>query len=325
MSQSKIPLIILGGSDRKAAQLPPEASGHHALAGYKGMDIRLDGEPLIRRILERLAAFPLFEPIWIAGPRRVYEPAGLGVRIIDTDASIGQNLRVAIDTFQAEHPAGPAAFLSCDVLPDPDELRAALEDYERSSEAVIWCPVIRVPADRARLHSFSWKPRYGTSVEPGGEQLQVLPGHLVIGDPRALDLQLGYRMLEIAYRTRNRDIAARRRGLAWGLLTSLLGTDLRRLLRLRAPSRTWTVLGNGFGIARALRRRTMSLRQLESRMAAVAVLPEHRAANGGRPVCFPLLDALSLAEDVDTEEEARDLRELFHPAQEKPAGDGFMA
>ena len=41
--QQRLPLIVLGGSDRKPAQMPDEGSSQHPLTGYKGLDIRIDG------------------------------------------------------------------------------------------------------------------------------------------------------------------------------------------------------------------------------------------------------------------------------------------
>ena len=47
-----LPLIVLGGSDRRAGALPEAAAGKHALTGYKGVDVRLGGRPLVEIVAE---------------------------------------------------------------------------------------------------------------------------------------------------------------------------------------------------------------------------------------------------------------------------------
>jgi hypothetical protein len=64
-----IPLIILGGSDRKPAALPPQGRDLHPLSGCKGIDVRLAGRCLIEHLADRLRRSGAFEPIWVAGPR----------------------------------------------------------------------------------------------------------------------------------------------------------------------------------------------------------------------------------------------------------------
>ena len=49
-----IPLIVLGGSDRRPTTLPPQGSGFHPLSGCKGLDVRLGGRCLIEHLVDRL-------------------------------------------------------------------------------------------------------------------------------------------------------------------------------------------------------------------------------------------------------------------------------
>ena len=67
-----IPLIVLGGSDRRAGHLPAGADDEHALAGFKGLTLEVDGRPLVIEVIERMAT--VFSPIWLVGPQALYEP-----------------------------------------------------------------------------------------------------------------------------------------------------------------------------------------------------------------------------------------------------------
>ena len=67
-----LPLVILGGSDRKPSDLPPEGRGKHALSGCKAVDIHIDGRRLIEIVVERFKAAGAFHPIYIAGPAYAY-------------------------------------------------------------------------------------------------------------------------------------------------------------------------------------------------------------------------------------------------------------
>jgi hypothetical protein len=73
-----LPLVILGGSDRRAAALPEAAAGKHPLTGYKGVDVRLGGRPLVEVVAERFLASGAFEPVYVAGPEAVYRACAAG-------------------------------------------------------------------------------------------------------------------------------------------------------------------------------------------------------------------------------------------------------
>ena len=67
-----VPAIVLGGSDQRATALPDAGRDKHPLTGYKGAAIRVGGRPLIAVLLDRMRACGRFDPIWVAGPERVY-------------------------------------------------------------------------------------------------------------------------------------------------------------------------------------------------------------------------------------------------------------
>lgn len=307
MPSTGIPTIILGGSDRRAVELPPAGVGKHALAGYKGLDIHVGGKPLIEVLIRRLRSCPELDPIMVAGPAQVYGGMDPSVVTIDTDSTFGQNIRAAIDVFMKQNEGGMVAFTACDILPDPAELRAQLDDLRGQGECDLWFPLIREPADPAKLGASAWKPDYRIVPEPGAPAVNVLPGHLMIADPRALRLGLIYKLMEIAYRTRNRPISVRRTSMATRVLLSLLYHDLLHILRLRVPNLTYTVLVHGLEAARKLKAGNLLRGELETAVGKIVVKSRHRRRFPERGVRLPILDGLSLAKDIDTVEEAEEV------------------
>jgi hypothetical protein len=297
-----IPVTILAGSDGKPGALPESGAGLHPLATYKGFAVRIDGRPLIELLVERLAGIPGFGPLAVAGPARVFAPLALGARLVDTDGSVAANLRAAIEAHQ-ESGAGPLAILACDVLPTSAELADLRARYDDAPPCALWFPFVRVPADERALGAFAWKPVYRV-VPAGGEAVRILPGHLGIFEPASLRLPLLYRLLDGTYRTRNRSVAYRRAVLLRTVLLSLLAQDARLLSVLRLPSRSVTVVSSGLRLAREVRRGAIGLEELE-RLIGRIFLRAHVPPEGG--IRLPLVDHLSLAEDIDTEEEAREL------------------
>ncbi|MFQ5653152.1 MAG: hypothetical protein ACE5GW_00295 [Planctomycetota bacterium] len=300
-----LPVIVLGGSDRRPVHLPDSGAGQHPLCGYKGADVRLGGRTLISVLLERLLASGAFNPVLLAGPAEVYRKAGTRVPVIDTDGSFGRNVQVALETVRDQHPGEPVAITTCDILPDPAELEVALADYHRAPRPVLWYPLIRIPEDRESLGVFGWKPAYQVVPEAGEEAVRVLPGHMVVVEPGALRRRFLYRLLEVAYRTRNRPIAYRRPRMVGRLATGLILQDLLNLVWLRPPSLTWTVLRWGLDAARKLKGGCLTRSELEEALARIFVRRSHRRKNPDCTVRVALLDGLSLAEDIDTLEEAK--------------------
>jgi hypothetical protein len=299
-----VPVTILGGSDRKAGTLPASGGGLHPLATYKGVAVRIDGRPLVAWLVERLQAVDGFGPVTIAGPARIYAPLGLAARIVDTDGSVATNLRAALEAHAAKDgTAGPLAVLACDVLPRVAELGELRARYEAEAPCALWFPFVRVPQDPSALGAFAWKPEYDVGL-PSGERIRILPGHLGILEPARLRLPLLYRLLDAAYRTRNRSVAYRRAVMLRTVLLSLVGRDLLRLARLKAPNRTLTILRSGLRLAHELRAGRLRLAELEALVGRI-FLRERPTGAPERGIRYPLVDMVSLAEDIDTEEEAR--------------------
>jgi len=296
-----VPVTILGGSDRKPGSMPENGGSLHPLATYKSVAVQVDGRPLVALLAERLRASGAFGPVTIAGPARIHADLRLPVRIVDTDGSVAENLRAAIGVHPADE---PMAVLACDVLPSPEELASLRARYEEDRPCALWLPFVRVPPDRRSLGAFAWKPEY-VVVPDSGEDVAILPGHLGIFVPSALRLRLLYRLLDSAYRSRNHSVAYRRAVMLRMVLASLLLQDLKLLTSLRAPSRTLTVLQSGLRLARELdtgRIRLAELEQLTGRILLRQHGPRGATTAG---VHYPIVDMVSLAEDIDTEEEAR--------------------
>jgi hypothetical protein len=111
-------------------------------------------------------------------------------------------------------------------------------------------------------------------------------------------------VLRLIYGTRNRSIAYRRRVMLPSIIVELLYQDLRHILGLRLPNLTWSVLHSGLATVRALKAGTITRAQLEDAIRTIFVTARHRARYPERRVAMPLLEGLSLALDIDTEEEA---------------------
>ncbi len=94
--------------------------------------------------------------------------------------------------------------------------------------------------------------------------------------------------------------------MVWALL-GLLATDIRRLARLRGPTRTVTTVLSGLRLARKLRAGRLHVEELEHIIARILLRDRLRDAPLEECVSFSIVSILSLAEDVDTEEEARAL------------------
>ncbi|MCB1036157.1 MAG: nucleotidyltransferase family protein [Acidobacteria bacterium] len=307
MPSLTLPLVILGGRDRRGSELPEEGHDKHPIHGYKAVDLRIGGRPLISLLLERLRACGCFDPILLAGPERVYRPVCPDLPMVDTDGSFGQNIRAAFEALEGISHVGHVAFTTCDVLPEPKELRALLADFETHRDLDFWMPQIRVPRGPEALGESGWKPRYRLVPEGETEAVDSLPGHLIVVDPKAVRSNLLFRLFDLSYQTRNRPVAYRRAVIARHVMLNLVLADLRLLARLELPTATWDIVLNGLAIARGLRAGTMTAEELAHRVRKVYIRRSHRRRHPERKGRMPVLAGLSLAKDVDTEEEAREL------------------
>jgi hypothetical protein len=299
-----VPIVVLAGSDRTAGALPPEGRDKHALTGYKGVDVRIGGRPLAAALIDRLRGSGAFGPVYYAGPAATWSRLGTASVLVDTNGSFGTNVHAGLTAARAAHPGSPVAITTCDILPEVETLRAGMEAFHRDRPCDIWFPLIRVPAGRAGLGASSWKPTY--RLRQGGEPVEILPGHLVVFDPEVIRLDFVCSLLDLGYRTRNQTIDARAFIIIRGLLREFLGQERRRVGSRRLPTFTWDVMGAGIPAALGLRRGDMEIERLENAVRCIFVSALHRRRHPRRRVLFPVIDGLSLALDIDTEEEARE-------------------
>lgn len=318
----KLPLLILGGRDRRGTVLPEEGRDKQPLKGYKGADLLIGGRPLVEVAIERWHATGAFDPIYIAGPARVYDPLGLDAVVVDTDGELGDNLRAGNERIEADHGECQLAVTTCDILPDPGELAAAVEDLRRHQPLDFWMPLCPVP-DPAALGASAWKPKYWVrSPEPPfTEAVPILPGHLMIGTPAILRLRFLYQLFDQLYRTRNRPIAYRRMVMTRSLLGSLIKEDLKHLLSLRLPYITFGVVYNVLMLVSKIAAGAVSTKDFEDHLRKAFLRRQHRRDHPDRRGRVVIMPCLSLAKDIDTVEEAREVAaSLGAPVGKNPAG-----
>lgn len=315
-------MIVLAGSDAKPAQLPESGADKHPVSGPKGMSIQLGGMPLIDHLLLRLGQAEVFDPIFIAGPASAYGESRQGVVVIDTDGSFGENIEASVAFVRAQCPGTPLAVTTCDILPDPEEMRTMLADYGAHTHLDFWFPMILAPASRKRLGASAWKPQYRIAPSPGAPPKAILPGHLVIVDPESIRLGFINRSFELAYRSRNRPLLYRSFFIVSRLLLYLLGKDLRQILNLRVPAVTLAVIFQAVIMVHKLRRGTMTPDELARRFRMIFVRSRHRRRYPERYGRLPLIDAISFAKDMDTQEEAEErAAEFLLEVDRNPGGD----
>ena len=303
MTSKSVPLIVLGGSDRHPAYMPPGGHSKHPLAGIKGVDVKIGDRPLIEVVIERIRQADAFDPIYVAGPGHAYRSLGDGISI-DTDGGFGRNIQVGVETARRLHGDGPLAITTCDIIPDPGEMRAVVEDFWGHSPLDFFFPIVAAPRNPERLGASEWKPRYHVKPEGLSAPVPVLPGHLAIFDSAALRWKFMYRLMDLAYRTRNRPILYRNTYMARRLLWIMLVQDFIHLLNLRLPTFTWDTLLSGTWAARRLKEKVIQQSELELAIRRMFIKRRHRRKYPERRVRMPVIDAMSLARDIDTQEEA---------------------
>jgi hypothetical protein len=301
-----VPLLVLAGSDREPATLP-EGAEVQPLVGTKSLDIVLQGRPLIDHVLERMTATGAFAPVYVAGPRAKFGDTRGDATVIDTDSTLASNIQTALEHVQAAHPGSTIAIATCDILPHPDELAEVIADWRAAGDRPFWFASIRVPP-HGRLGASSWKPRYRCAETVGGEPIALLPSHVVFVRPHDLRLPLLYRCFHVAYRGRNRSVAYRLSVMVGYVVGGLLAQDLRRLLRFERPDVTVTCLANGITLGRRLAAGTATVPEVEGWLTAIYVRRAWRDAHPGMTGRLAILDGLSLAKDIDTREEAEEIR-----------------
>lgn len=307
MPTPQLPLIILAGFDPRPAVLPASGADKHPLVGSKGIDIRIGDRALIDLLIERLRASGAFDPIYIGGPREAYGDEREDAQVIDTQGSFGHNIAVTIGEVSRRHPGSPIALTTCDILPEVEDLRVAMADYARRAPVDFWFPMIQAPMDPSDLGASAWKPQYHVVPAPGVDPVSVLPGHLIVVQPDACRIPLVLRAFNLAYRTRNRGVVHRLVVMVGGVVLSMATADLRNLFAGRVPTLTVSILWHAVALARRLRGSSATPEELAHHVRRIFVRRRHRRRHPGQRGAFVVLDTVSLAKDIDTEEEAAEM------------------
>ncbi len=317
------PLVLLAGSDPRPPRLTEAGRGYRALAGYKAAELQVEGRPLARCILDRLLASKRFSDLYVAGPARLYAGLAEGAaRLVDCDDRLEANVRTAFEAVREDHPHGPIAFLASDVLPGDETVRTVMDRYADAAPCDVFFPLAEAPEDADALGPSNWKPRYRIRPDEDSAPSTILPGHLVIVDPDALRIGLVYRLIALSYRTRNRPIGGRGLAMLRGVLMTVLREDLRQLFTLGLPDLTAAVLADGAAVVMGLRSGNMTRERLERAVRRVVVSYGHRRRYPRRMVQVPILPGiLSLAQDLDTEEEARAVGAEWSPRPRAERGE----
>ncbi len=307
-SVSTIPLVVLGGSDAEPAALP-EGADKHPIRGHKGIEVQVEGRPLIDHVLDRMLGSGHLGPAYVAGPQSAYGERRGEAEVIDTDANLGENLRVMLEALATRHPGESIAITTCDIIPEPEDLDEVLADYHAHTPVDFWYPL--VIAKDEELGESAWKPRYRLRPSPEAPARTVLPGHLIIVDPEVFRTEFVYRAFDLLYRSRNRPVGYRLVFMLTHLLGWFVAQDVRSLLHLRPPVMTGPVTWQGVRLALRLRRGEMTADELADRVRAMLVRWRHRKGNPDRQGRIPMVHAVSLAKDIDTIEEAEEQRRRF--------------
>jgi hypothetical protein len=304
--EQTIPLIILGGG-AKEAEVVEGGPDSPRLKGLKGATVRLGGRLLIDIVIERFRSCGFFDPIFIAGPVAAYGESREGAEVIDTDADFGGNIRAGYEAVKPRLDGSPLAFTTCDVIPEPADLELLVRDYREHAPLDFWYPAARVPEDESLLGASAGKRRYRMRLDREGEMVAILPGHIVVVDPRCARADLLYSAFEFAYRSRTRPVFYRFLYITSRTLLRLLRYDLQGLLRLRLPLMTMGVLWNAMWLSHLLGTGTGTQSEVAGRLRRLFTTRSHRRRYPDRKGRVPILDVLSLAKDIDTQREAEEI------------------
>ncbi|NIO10259.1 MAG: hypothetical protein GTO40_20545, partial [Deltaproteobacteria bacterium] len=205
---SRLPCIVLAGSDPFSGAIPTGLKREDMLTGYKGAQRLPVKRCLAGELVERLKQSDRFEGPILVGPRRIYE-GEVDCQVVNAEGDILTTLRTALQFVRARFNfSSPVAFSTCDILPTPNEIRQLLDFcYAPHEGSPFWWQMVE--AEPASLGAGAWKRPYRIRPEVGEPPKNLYPGHLVIARPSALRIELANRVLELMYRYRNREVRKR--------------------------------------------------------------------------------------------------------------------
>jgi hypothetical protein len=301
-----LPIFILAGSDSSPDTVPPGVHPSDVLAGPKGRILLRTGRCLVAELVDRIRASGRFGEPLLVGPRQWY--SGLvDCEILSVQGTLVDTLRQLADAVRHRlPPEQPFAVTSCDILPSASSFRQLLdEDYRSHDDALFWWQMVQ--AAPQQMGAAQWKPAYRLPVQPGGQPLNLYPGHLVITRAEGLRFTLINRLLQLAYRYRNRLLENRYLGITLGALGTLITHDIRNLARFQLPVLTLAIPFYGLRGYFKYRRSTAALQHVEQFLSKTFLHRSYHRAAGGRPVVISVTRQLAFAKDIDTQAELREL------------------
>lgn len=303
---NRLPIIVLGGSDSQPGAVPVQLSPEAMLSGPKGTIQLRTGRCIAAELIERIRASQRFTEPLLLGPRQWYADR-VDCEISHVEGTMIDTLRRLTDVMQSRfNGPDPVVVIPCDILPSARDFQQLLdEDYAPHADAMFWWQMIE--AEAAMLGAGAWKPSYRLPAREGEPPRSLYPGHLVIAGARALRFPLMNRMLELAYRYRNRVLKKRYVGMTCGALGTLLAQDLTNLTRLQLPRLTFQVPYLGLRGYFRYRRGAATLRDVENFLAKSFLHRKYHRAAGGRPVVISVSSLLAFAKDIDTRAELAEI------------------
>ena len=247
----------------------------------------------------RIRASERFAQPLLLGPRQCYE-GKVDCEVSHVEGTLIETLRHLTDVMQSRFGGPqPIAVTPCDILPTVSDFQRLLdEDYAPHADAMFWWQLIE--GQPGAMGAGAWKPSYHLPASTGQPPLSLYPGHLVIARTCALRFPLMNRLLELAYRYRNRVLENRHIGMTCRGLGTLLTQDLRNLAQLQVPLLTFQVPYLGLRGFFRYRRGKATLRDVENFLAKSLLHRRFHRAASGRPVVISISSLLSFAKDIDT-------------------------
>ncbi len=304
---NRLPIFVLAGSDVSPDDTPRKLQPTDALAGPKGTIQLGSGRCLAAELVERIRNSECFTDPLLVGPRDWYD-GKVDCELIPVEGSLVQTLRQLVKTVTDRLDVQqPFAVATCDILPSGNDFRRLLEnDYAPHAESLFWWQMIE--AERERMGASAWKPSYRLPLGVGQTPRQLYPGHLVIARAHALRFPLMNRLLELAYRSRNRVLEKRYLGVTIGAIGTLLAQDLRNVLRRQLPVLTLGVPYRGLRGYVRYRRGTATLRDVEDFLTHAFLHRRCHGLSGGRPLVISVSSLVAFAKDIDTKAELEELQ-----------------
>ncbi|MCA9217249.1 MAG: hypothetical protein KDB27_29470 [Planctomycetales bacterium] len=303
---NRLPIIVLAGSDSRPGAAPDGMDPDEMLAGPKGTIPLQNGRCMAAELVHRIRASECFSEPLLLGPKQWYADK-VDCEITHVEGSLIDTLRL-LARIISERFAGddPVAITACDILPSVADFQRLLEnDYAPHAESVFWWQMVESqPED---MGASSWKPTYHMPLQQGDSPRTLYPGHVVIVRPSALRFQLINRLLELAYKYRNRPLNKRHIGITLGAIRALITQDLMNLREFQLPVLTFVLPYVGLRDFFKYRNGTATLRDHEYFLAKTFLHRRFHHVANNRPFVIAATTLRSFAKDIDTKAELEEV------------------